>query len=348
MKRKTICICLILVAILVSCKGKGDFVEYINEENKTRHIIIDTDPGADDASAIILAAKDKDIDIVGITTLAGNTTIEQSAKNALMALEHAGRIVPVHKGADRNLNGEYKGDISVFGKDGMGDLGLINPKGVVEEKDAIDFIIESVKKYPNEIEIISLGPATNIALAIKKDPETMKKVKMIWSIGTAGFGRGNATPVAEFNVYADALAYKTMLDLNVPITVIGFDICLREALWTSKDFEALSNSGSIGEFVTKSFKVFREIVANDVTREDIDNCDSFAMMCALYPDIIKKSVMCHASCIADAGETHGQVIFYEKGKWYEAVREELNYNVRVVTAVDGIHFFKNYLHKISR
>ena len=346
MKKRIVSICLLIVIALVSCKD--EFVEYKNPENKTRHIIIDTDPGADDASAIVLAAKDKDIDIIGITTLAGNTTLKQSAKNALMALEHANREVPVYMGAEYNLNGDYKGDLSVFGKDGMGDLGLINPKRKVEEKSAIDFIIESVKKYPNEIEIISLGPATNIALAINKDLETMKNVKMIWSMGTAGFGRGNATPVAEFNVYADALAYKTMFNLNIPITVIGFDVCLREALWTSKDFEELNKSGSIGEFVNKSFTVFREIVANDDTREHIDNCDSFAMMCALYPSIIKKSVMCHASCIADVGETYGQVIFYKEGEWYDAVREELNYNVRVVTDVDGINFFKNYLHKINK
>ena len=343
MKKNIVTICLLLAIVLVSCKS--DFIEYKNADNKNRHIIIDSDPGADDASAIILAAKEKDIDILGITTLAGNTTLEQSAKNALMSLEVAGRDVPVYKGAEYNLNGEYKGDMSVFGKDGMGDVSLINPKGVAEEKNAIDFIIESVKKYPNELEIISLGPATNIALAIKKDPETMKKVKMIWSMGTSGLGRGNATPVAEFNVYADALAYKTMLEIDIPITIIGFDVCLREAIWTSKDFEALSKSGSVGEYVNKSFTVFRGIVANDVTREDLDNCDSLAMMCALYPDMIKESIMCHASCIADVGETYGQVIFYEKDKWYDG--EELTYNVRVVTGVDGKNFFKNYLHKIK-
>lgn len=336
---------MIFSVILFSCKN--DFVEFKNEDNKNRHIIIDTDTGADDASAIILAAKDKDVDILGITTLVGNVELEQSAKNALMALELVGREIPVYMGSKKNLNGEDRVGFRVFGNDGMGDKELIQPKTKAKEKDAIDFIIERAKKYPSELEIIALGPVTNIALAIRKDPDAMKNIKMIWSMGTTGFGHGDATPVAEFNVYSDALAYKEMLDSNIPITIVGFDVCGNEALWTNDNFDKLSNYNSIGGFVADAHSVIREIYKKDLGMDSVENCDSLTMMCALYPDIIKESIRCHASCIVVEGETYGQVIFYKQGRNYPMIQDKLNYNVRLVTAVDGKNFFKNYLNKIK-
>lgn len=331
--------------ILFSCKN--DFVVYKNENNKNRHIIIDTDTGADDSSAIILAAKDKDIDILGVTTLVGNVELEQSAKNALMSLEMAEREIPVYMGSKKNLNGEDKVAFSVFGNDGMGDKDLIHPKTNAQEKNAIDFIIESAKKYPNELEIISLGPVTNIALAIRKDPEVMKNVKMIWSMGTTGFGHGNASPVAEFNVYTDALAYKEMIESNIPITIVGYDVCGGEAMWTNENFDMLREFNNIGRFVTSAHSVIREMYKKELELDTVENCDSLTVMCALYPDIIKETKQCKASCIIAEGETYGQVIFYKKGQNYPMMKDKGTYNVRLVTAVDGKNFFKNYLHMIK-
>ena len=191
----------------------------------TKHkVIIDTDTGGDDASALILAAKSENIDILGVTVLAGNVELEQAAQNALAALEIAGCNVPVYKGAAENYSGEKIDAFSVYGKDGMGDSNLIHPTGKAEDKNAVDYILETVAKYPNEVEIVALGPATNIAKAIERDPDTMKKVKMIWSMGTCGLGHGNASPVAEFNVYSDAYAYKVMLDSGINITVAGLEM----------------------------------------------------------------------------------------------------------------------------
>ncbi|MBR1831201.1 MAG: nucleoside hydrolase [Ruminiclostridium sp.] len=184
-----------------------------------RKVIIDTDTGADDASALILAVKSGKLDILGVTTLVGNVDLEQSTRNALAALETAGSDAPVYNGSSERYKGKKIEAFSVFGSDGMGDAGIVNTTGKAEETDAIDFILETVKKYPNEVEIIALGPATNIAKAIEREPETMQKVKMIWSMGTAGFGHGNASPVAEFNTYADPDAYKIMLDSGINITM---------------------------------------------------------------------------------------------------------------------------------
>ncbi|MEK4068912.1 nucleoside hydrolase [Peribacillus sp. FSL R5-0717] len=116
----------------------------------------------------------------------------------------------------------------------MGDDDLIHPTINPEPGHAVDVILDLVEKNPGEIEIVTIGPVTNIALAILKAPETMNKVKRIYTMGTAGFGAGNTTPVAEFNVYVDAEAYSIIMKSGIPISIIGFDICLGEQLGIEK------------------------------------------------------------------------------------------------------------------
>jgi purine nucleosidase len=333
---------------LVLCSCSKSFKEYTNPENKNRHIIIDSDTGSDDASAIILASAEKDIDFLGVTVLAGNVDIEQSAKNALMSLEVAGRKVPVYKGARSDLSGKHRIPFSVFGKDGMGDMDLIHPTTTAEEMDAVDFILESVKKYPNEVEIISLGPATNIARAIMRDKETMKKVKMIWSMGTTGLGHGNATPVAEFNVFLDVPAYKIMLDSKIPVTIIGFDMCRGDVEWGDKELDTINNSGKVGEFISKSYAKIIEAYKGANDSKITINCDVVATMVALYPEFIEESHMSYASCIDDEGETYGEVLFYLKDHFYDIAQKDFDYHVRLITKVDGKNFTPNFLKKIKR
>ena len=312
-----------------------------------KKLIIDTDTAADDASAIILAAKSGSAEILGVTTLAGNVTIEQSTQNALMALETAGCDAPVYKGAENRYNGDKIEAFSVFGADGMGDADLIHPTGKAEEQDAVEFILDTVKQNPNEVELVALGPATNIANAIKKDPETMKQVKMIWSMGTAGLGPGNASPVAEFNVYSDAEAYKAMLDLGIPVTVIGLDCCDGEAQLTDPQRAELAESGDIGSFVSASFEKLKELYSENC-EDSVMDCDAVAMSCVLNPDFVKSSVQAHGSCITDEGECFAQVIFYREGFNYDLTANDFDYNVTLITDVDKGHFFDMYKAIITK
>lgn len=311
-----------------------------------RKLIIDTDTGADDASALILAAKQKNVEILGVTVLVGNVDLEQSTKNALAALEIAGCEAPVYKGSAETLNGKAKIAFSVFGTDGMGDAGLIKTKKQAADGDAVDFIINTVKNNPNEVEIIALGPATNIAKAIQKAPEDMKKVKRIWSMGTSGLGPGNASPVAEFNVYADADAYKIMLDSELPVTVIGLDMCSGEAQWTDEQFVQLESLNDAGRFVAKSFGKIREFYKKNGSKS-VMNCDTLAMMCALYPDFVKSSLSTYASCITTEGEAYSQVIFYKEGITYDIVKNDFKYNTVLVTDVNKDAYFNTYLDAIK-
>lgn len=143
-------------------------------ESQPKKIIIDTDTGGDDAAAIIMAALQPEIDLLGITVVSGNVDLDQGAKNALMSLEVAKRTdVPVYCGSSNSIAGVEYEIFSVYGKDGMGDAGLVHPSNTYEKEYAVDFILNTIEESPHQVEIVALGPATNIALAIKQDPETM-------------------------------------------------------------------------------------------------------------------------------------------------------------------------------
>ena len=342
---KKILVLLMVVTMALTCfpaAGESPAAETVHK------VIIDTDTGADDASALILAAKSPEMDILGVTVLAGNVNLEQGTRNALAALEIAGCDAPVYKGAAHNYEGREIFAFSVFGADGMGDKDLIHPRGAAQEENAIDFILRTVRENPGEVEIIALGPATNIALAMDKDPETMKQVKRIWSMGTTGVGPGNASPVAEYNVVADAPAYKKMLDGGMPITVIGLDMCDGEAQWTNEQFKTLEASGEIGRFVTDSFFMIRQFYEMNGSENEVMNCDCLAMMCAVEDGFINKTIDCHGSCITEPGETYGQVIFYKKGFTYDVATNDFDYNVVLISDVDKADYFDLFLKRILR
>lgn len=319
------------------------------KDTDMRKIIIDTDTGADDAAAIILAACSPEVEIMGVTVLAGNVDLEQGTKNALATLELIGCDAPVYKGSEIRYDGSAITPHSVFGADGMGDMDLIHPEGSAEEEDAVSYILDTVRSNPGELEIVMLGPATNIARAIDTDPKTMKQVKRIWSMGTPGIkGPGNASPVAEFNVYLDAPAYRRVLDFGVPVTVIGLDVCDGESKWSDRDFEKLFAFGRVGQYVTNSFDKIREYYKNNGSADSVMNCDGTAMMCVVCPEFITESRLCHGSCITDPGETYGQVIFYQKGFTYDMTREgEFDYNVTLVCDVARMTCFMEYLTRMG-
>ena len=208
-----------------------------------RKIIIDTDCGSDDAVALMMALKSESVQIEAITTVCGNVPLELATKNALMTIEITNaQMPPLFVGASKPLMRDLVTAVNVHGEDGMGDIDLIHPSLIPEKEHAVDAIVRIVESCPNEIEIVTIGPATNIALAIMKAPLIMQKVKHIYSMGTAGFGRGNTTPVAEFNVYVDAEAYDIMLRSNIPLTIIGFDVCLGDAALNKNDLEMFNIS----------------------------------------------------------------------------------------------------------
>ena len=313
-----------------------------------RKFIIDTDTASDDAAAIALAVLSSEIDLLGVTVVAGNVDVEQAGRNALMTLQVCGSGVPVYLGAKRPLFRERSDTISVHGSDGMGDRGIIHPDGSPEERRAVEFILEMANTYPGELEIAVLGPATNIALAVLTDRDAMRKVKHIWSMGTPGFGPGNATPVSEFNVFIDAEAYSLMLQAGAPVTIAGFDLCMGNIGVDEDELAKLSNGSEAGRFLSEATKVLLEFNKRTRGVSMVDLPDAVAMAAALWPDFVVSKVKCHCQCCVDAGPTYGQVIFYQDGRVYEAVPASRDANAEIITAVDEDIFTRRFIDIIVK
>ncbi len=281
-----------------------------------RKIIIDTDTGSDDAVALIMALKSTEISIEAITTVCGNVPLNYATKNALMTVEIADTIKPpVYIGAEKPLFRELVTAVNVHGDDGMGDCNLINPALKADKKHAVDAILEIVENNPDEIEIVTLGPVTNIALAILKAPNTMKKVKHIYSMGTSGFGAGNTTPVAEFNVYVDAESYSLMLKSGIPLTIIGFDMCTGEAALDKSDISYLLNSSN--KAAVFSVNCNRSLLNYNLDRSGeyiIDLPDAVAMGVVLWPEIVLESKACYCYTCTIEEAAYGQVIINDGSK----------------------------------
>ncbi|KZE81945.1 hypothetical protein AV654_09745 [Paenibacillus elgii] len=281
-----------------------------------RKLIIDTDTGSDDAVAIIMALKSADVKVEAITTVCGNVPLELATKNALMTIEVAnGQKPPLYVGAAKPLMRDLVTAVNVHGEDGMGDCDLIHPTLLPESKHAVDAILDIVEQNPGEIEIITIGPVTNIALAILKAPETMKKVKHIYTMGTSGFGPGNTTPVAEFNVYVDAEAYRIMLNSGIPMTIIGFDVCLGEAALTKDDMDILLASGK--PEAVFSVKCNRSLLEYNIERCNepiIDLPDAVAMGVVLWNEIVVEDKWCYCYVCTMEEAAYGQVILNDGSK----------------------------------
>jgi len=283
-----------------------------------RKIILDTDTGSDDAVAIIMCLRDPNVEVVALTTVSGNVPVHQATLNCLMSCEIAvgkDNVPPVYIGADKPLKRETVHARNVHGIDGMSDCDLIHPSVLPNmDKNACDAIIDLVKKYPDEIEIAVIGPVTNIALAMLKDPETMKHVKCIWSMGTCGFGQGNTTPVSEFNVYADAEAYKIMMDFGVHVYVGGFDLCNKDNVWNEEDTKRLLNANTKASvFSVNSNKYLAEFSYKISGNRQICLADAVSLAPMLWDDVVIDKCECISHVVCDNLECYGQVIFYNGG-----------------------------------
>ncbi len=225
-----------------------------------RKLIIDTDPGVDDAFAIALALKSEEFDVIGITSSMGNLGLETTTTNVVKLAKYFGAKCKIYKGEDSYLtSGEKTVSKDVHGNDGLGGSGdlLEYDESYLSDIKAVDFILDSIKKYPNEIEIITLAPLTNIAKAIETDCEAMKKVKTIYSMG-GGVKKGNITPYAEFNFFADPKALDVTLSIGneVDIYMFGLDVT-HQTIFTCNDFFFLNKAcGEKGEVLTKMAKAY--------------------------------------------------------------------------------------------
>ncbi len=214
--------------------------------SQPRKIIIDTDPGQDDAVAILLAlASPDEIDLLGITAVAGNVPLELTQKNARMICELARRSdIPVFAGCDRPLNHPLVTAEHVHGKTGLDGPDLPDPTMPLQDQHAVDFIVKTLRREPSgSITLCPIGPLTNIATALQRAPEIASRVEEIVLMGGAYFEVGNVTPAAEFNIYVDPEAAEIVFKSGTQITMMPLDIT-HKALVTPPRNEAFRALGT--------------------------------------------------------------------------------------------------------
>lgn len=212
-----------------------------------RQILIDTDPGQDDAIAILLALASPELELLGITTVAGNVPLPLTSRNARIICELAGRTdIPVYAGADKPLQRELVTAEFVHGKSGLDGITLPEPQMQLREGHAVDFLIETLMAREG-VTVCALGPLTNIALALRKEPRIAKRIEQIVLMGGGYFEGGNITPAAEFNFYVDPQAAAQVFAAGVPITMAPLDVT-HQALTTRPRIAALRALGNrVGE-----------------------------------------------------------------------------------------------------
>lgn len=215
-----------------------------------RKVIIDCDPGIDDALAIILALKSKEIEVIGITTVSGNVESLQGAKNALKVLKLLGRLdIPVYLGESKPIKRELVTAQDTHGEDGLGETFLEEVSSEYIRENGVDFILNTLKNQEN-VSIIALGPLTNLCRAIEKDSETFHRVKEIVSMGGVYKSHGNCSPVAEFNYWVDPHGAREFLKkFNGEFTMVGLDVT-REIVLTPNLREMIHQfKDEIGDFI---------------------------------------------------------------------------------------------------
>jgi purine nucleosidase len=210
-----------------------------------RPILIDTDPGQDDAVAILLAFASPELEVVGLTSVAGNVPLALTTRNARMICELAGRRdVTICAGADRPLVRQLVTAEYVHGKTGIDGPDLPEPTMPLDPRHAVDFIVETLMvRDPGTITLCPLGPLTNIALAMSKEPRIVPRIRDIVLMGGGFFEGGNVTPAAEFNIYVDPQAAAQVFASGADITVLPLD-CTHKALTTRARVEAIRAIGT--------------------------------------------------------------------------------------------------------
>jgi inosine-uridine nucleoside N-ribohydrolase len=244
----------------------------------TTPVILDCDPGHDDAIALLLALASPEIELVGVTTTHGNQTLEKTTDNALRVLALAGREdVPLARGADRPLEREPHVAAHVHGESGLDGPGLPDRASEPVEQDAVEFLRERVTP---ETALVAAGPLTNVALALDRGVRPARIVLMGGAIG-----EGNMTPAAEFNIWADPEAAQVVFHAGVDVTMVGLDVT-HKALVTSAWAERFRASGRIGTFVAELVDFFKQYHARTYGWDGAPIHDAVALAHVLRPGLL--------------------------------------------------------------
>jgi inosine-uridine nucleoside N-ribohydrolase len=296
-------------------------------------VLIDCDPGHDDAIAILLALASPELELVGVTTVSGNQTLEKTTANAIRVLELAGHgDIPVAAGADRPFVRERFVAEYVHGESGMDGPRLAAPRADPVTQHAADFLAENAAGTT----LIPIGPLTNVALMLALHPEA--RPDRIVLMGGA-IAEGNVTPAAEFNIWADPEAARRVFESGIEITMIGLDVT-HKALMTRAHAETLRAAGDVGRFVAELFDFFSQFHTRTYGSEDSPIHDAVAVAHVLQEGLVQtKHCRVDVDCSWELGRGRTYVDL-----WGRTGREP---NAHVGVDVDAEGFFGLLLPRVA-
>ena len=247
-------------------------------------LLIDTDPGVDDALALLMALRHPRAEVVGITVTAGNVGLTHTTRNALTLVERCGLEVPVFVGADRPLVWPAVDAAYVHGSDGFGDAGLEAPKRAAQSEHAVQAILRLSREYAGELTLVTLGPLTNLALALRLDPSLPERIPRLVVMGAAVTGLGNITPSAEFNIYFDPEAAKVVFDAWPAFELVDWEATLAHAMPDEQFGRWLAEGGELARFYDMISAQTRAFIRAHHA-DTFHSADALAMAVVLEPEI---------------------------------------------------------------
>jgi purine nucleosidase len=274
----------------------------------SRKILIDTDTASDDAVALIMALRSPGVRVLAITVVAGNVSVEQGTQNALYTVELCESTVPVFTGAATPLTRPLEDASWFHGQDGLGDHGYQPAKRSAEQEFAVDAMIRTVRENPG-IEMITLGPLTNVALAIRQSPDLAANVSRCVVMGGAPCCEGNVTPAAEYNFWADPEAARVVLRSQLPIELIGWQISRGAAVVNGQEIEQiLALKTKFGEFTVRSNDTASTALRKQTGEVGIALPDPTAMAILLDPALSLAASEHYLDVQVDSGITRGMSV----------------------------------------
>lgn len=307
-----------------------------------RSIIVDTDPGQDDALAILLALASPELEVLGFIGVAGNVPLELTTRNIRVVCELAGRTdVLVYAGADSPLKRALVTAEHVHGSTGLDGAILPEPSMKLQSQHGVDFLVETVMNRPEKsVTLCMLGPLTNLALALQKEPRIGPRIQELVMMGGGFFAGGNITPAAEFNIFVDPDAAKIVFESGIPITMIPLD-CTHQALTTTARITAFRDLDSrVGDACVGWLEFFERFDEDKYGTDGGPLHDPNVIAYLLQPDIY------HSRFINVRVETESQLTLgMTVADWWQVSGKEPN--VTYVRDVDADAFYNLLLERVA-
>ncbi|XP_062090151.1 probable uridine nucleosidase 2 [Humulus lupulus] len=306
-------------------------------ESMKMKMIIDTDPGIDDAMAIFVALRCPEIEVVGLTTIYGNVYTTLATRNALHLLEIAGRSdIPVAEGSHVTITKGTKLRIADFvhGADGLGNQNFPPPKGKPIQQSAAAFLVEQANLHPGKLTVVALGPLTNIALAIQLDPDFAQNIGRIVVLGGAFAVNGNVNPAAEANIFGDPDAADIVFTSGADVLVVGINVTHQVVLTDAHREVLASSNGKFAEYLCKILEVYFSYHQYAYSTGGVYLHDPTALLAAVYPDLVTYTE--GVVRVQTDGITRGLTVLYNKQKRFGEVTEWSDKpTVKVAVTVDA-------------